>query len=166
MKQLSLFEPAQDPQPHHAHQTWQLYVDGAARGNPGPAGAGIFIKKGGEAVVKQGFFLGKKTNNQAEYLALILGLCQVFAKAHQNDTIHIFSDSELLVRQITGLYKVKDATLQRLYKRALGMLESRSYAVKHVMREKNATADAMANEGIDKKIHVPSSLQHYCDIAL
>lgn len=166
MKQLSLFEPAQDPQPHHVHQTWQLYVDGAARGNPGPAGAGIFIKKGGEAFAKQGFFLGKKTNNQAEYLALILGLCQVFAKAHQDDKIHIFSDSELLVRQITGLYKVKDATLQRLYKRVLGMLESRSYTVKHVMREKNSTADAMANEGIDKKIPVPSSLQHHCTIAL
>jgi len=73
MKQLSLFEPAQDSKPH-SRQTWQLYVDGAARGNPGPAGAGIFIKKGEEVVVKQGFFVGKKTNNQAEYFALILGL--------------------------------------------------------------------------------------------
>lgn len=165
MKQLSIFESTPekkvtDPQAIR----WQLYVDGAARGNPGPAGAGIFIKKAGEAFVKQGFYLGKKTNNQAEYLALILGLCQIGAQAHPNDTLQIFSDSELLVRQLLGIYKVKDAQLQLLYQRVLAMLAQRKYSVQHVTRDKNTVADALANEGIDKKIPVPTALQHFCHL--
>lgn len=165
MKQLSIFAAQDLEEPKREKVVWQLYVDGAARGNPGPAGAGIYIKKEEKAFIKQGFYLGKKTNNQAEYLALILGLCQLLSEAHPQDEIQIFSDSELLIRQIMGIYKVKDATLQRLYKRLMAMLESRLYVVKHVMREKNSIADALANEGVDKKIHVPLALQHYCNLA-
>src|ERR1700736_5606512 len=87
MKQMSLFSFPEKSNPEKPHNNpphlsadvvkWQLFVDGAARNNPGPAGAGIYILKNGTPFIKQGFYLGSKTNNQAEYLALVLGLCQL-----------------------------------------------------------------------------------------
>lgn len=136
---------------------WHLYVDGAARNNPGPAGAGLCLFKDGKAIVKKGFFLGSKTNNQAEYYALLLGL--FFAREHvtKQDRLEIFADSQLLVRQINGEYKVKDAELKLLQHAAFKLLMSFSYTIQHVMREDNAHADEMANTGIDKKVKIPDS---------
>src|ERR1700733_8346426 len=108
MEQLSIFH---DPELKKARE-WHLFVDGAARNNPGPAGAGIYIVCNGTAVAEQGYFLGVKTNNQAEYIALILGLCQIHAHIAQGDTVRIFSDSELLIRQLQGVYLIKNRELK------------------------------------------------------
>ena len=162
MKQASLFET--EPKPTTLVTEWHLYVDGAARNNPGPAGAGIYIAKLGEPVVKQGYFLGSKTNNQAEYMALILGICHAAELMSAHDTLKIFSDSELLIKQINGIYSVKNPQLRILHGRAKKILTPLSYTARHVLRERNAIADALANHGIDKKIKVPEHLAHHCQV--
>lgn len=159
---MTLFETEQKPV--NLAIEWHLFVDGAARNNPGPAGAGIYVTKGGEPVIKQGFFLGNKTNNQAEYMALILGICQVVGHMAPHDTLKIFSDSELLIRQIKGIYAVKNKELRILHERVKTLLSPLSYSVQHVLRERNAIADALANDGIDKKIKVPEHLAHHCQL--
>ncbi len=140
-----------------------IFIDGAARGNPGPAGVGIAISYHRKLVVEKGFYLGEKTNNQAEYTALIcaLVLAQDFCTKHHLAAPHfdIFSDSELLVRQIKGLYSVKNATLVQLKKHADKILNTVSYTITHVLREKNKVADKLANLGIDKKIKLPTTLE-------
>jgi ribonuclease HI len=161
MKQLSFFE---DSAPTTQAAAWHLFVDGAARNNPGPAGAGIYITKNGEPVIKQGFFLGNRTNNQAEYMALVLGLCQVRSLMQAQDKLHIFSDSELLIRQLQGRYAVKNKELRILFDRVKAMLVAIPHSVKHVMREQNTHADALANEGIDKKHPIPQDIAHLCRI--
>ncbi|MFA5306906.1 MAG: ribonuclease HI family protein [Candidatus Babeliales bacterium] len=147
-----------------APTTLTIFIDGAARGNPGPAGVGIAISYHRKLVVEKGFYLGEKTNNQAEYSALLcaLVLAQDFCTKHHLATPHfeIFSDSELLVRQIKGLYSVKNATLVQLKKHADKLLSTVSYTITHVLREKNKVADKLANLGIDKKIKVPILLSH------
>jgi ribonuclease HI len=160
MKQMSLFDT--NEKTLIAKAEWHLFVDGAARNNPGPAGAGIYVIKNGEPVLKQGFFLGDKTNNQAEYLALILGICQVKSLMQPDDMLRIFSDSELLIRQMKGLYAVKNKELRILHDRAKKMLVSVHYSVQHVARALNAIADSLANDGIDKKIKIPANLVHHC----
>lgn len=157
MKQLHLFEPDSEllpiqKTPSHAYT---VFVDGASRNNPGDAGAGIYIEKDGYPLEKRGFYLGVKTNNQAEYMALLLGV--FYAKKHLSptDTLSIVSDSELLVKQIKGLYRVKQAELQQLFLMAKQLLHSVTYSISHVLRENNIQADAMANYGIDKKIVPP-----------
>lgn len=137
---------------------WTLNVDGASRGNPGAAGAGIYLTCDKEVILEQGFFLGKKTNNQAEYLALLIGL--FFAKKYvsENDSLLILSDSQLLVRQMKGEYKVKDTQLRAMKEVALLLLQKvGSYDIEHVLRGKNSNADRMANYGVDKKVDVPKS---------
>ena len=92
-----------------------IHIDGAARGNPGPAGAGIYITHQNKPIIKKGFYLGQKTNNQAEYLALVLALLLIESWCVQEEIsqpyLSFFSDSELLVRQMTGIYKIKNSTL-------------------------------------------------------
>jgi ribonuclease HI len=138
--------------------TWKLSVDGASRNNPGPAGAGICLKRDNTFVERQGFFLGKKTNNEAEYLALLVGI--VYAKRHMDahDFLLIVSDSQLLIRQLQGAYKVRDAKLIPLYHAAMAELQGLQYGVEHVLRECNVDADEMANLGIDKKRALPSEV--------
>jgi len=143
---------------------WQLFVDGAARNNPGPAGAGIYILKNNDSVVKQGFFLESKTNNQAEYLALVIGICQVSSLMADADHLEIMSDSQLLVRQLAGRYAVKNKMLKILYDRIKQMLISISYTVRHVPRSENVVADHLANKGIDEKIPIPDELVHLCKL--
>jgi ribonuclease HI len=140
-----------------AVQRWQLFIDGASRNNPGLAGVGIFLLRNDEPVYKQGFFVGIKTNNQAEYLALLLGIIILKNYARGNDIVLINSDSELLVKQIKGEYRVKDQELQKLYRVALTLLHAISYDIGHVLREKNKVADALANAGIDQKVRIPES---------
>lgn len=153
MKQMSLFEQAEKKE--HIAQHWRLFVDGAARNNPGPAGAGIYLVKNDKSFLKKGFYLGKKTNNQAEYAALLIGLYFLKDQLGPEDHIDIISDSELLVKQFKGEYRVKHPELKPLHLLAKKMLTGIHYSIAHVLRENNLVADEMANKGIDNKIKLP-----------
>ncbi|MCX5922484.1 MAG: ribonuclease HI family protein [Candidatus Dependentiae bacterium] len=159
MKQLKLFD--NDPHEQSTKKTepahWKLFIDGASRNNPGPSGAGIYILKDSELFQKHGFYLGSKTNNQAEYFALLLGLFIVKQHMQLHDTIHIISDSQLLVRQIKGEYRVKNEDLKTLHKFAKHLLHEMHAQMFHVLRIDNQEADEMANYGIDKKVKPPQA---------
>lgn len=144
--------------------TWKLHIDGASRGNPGLAGVGIYITRDATVIVREGFFIGSCTNNQAEYTALLLGLCRLRMLVAPEDQVHIYSDSELLVRQIENRYRVQNVVLQRLHKRAHQLLQGMKYHIHHVLRENNRIADALANEGIDTTRAIPNDLQTACGI--
>ena len=160
MKQLNIFQSdAADSGAvkKKAHQ-WKIYVDGASRGNPGDAGAGIYVIKDNQFFAQYGFYLGKKTNNQAEYLALLLALFVLRAKVQPFlDIVHIISDSQLLIRQMQGEYKVKNEDLKVLYEIGKRWLTSWKVTLSHVLREENVEADEMANAGIDKKRKPPQA---------
>jgi len=160
MDQLSLFE-------YPANQViWQLYVDGASRNNPGPSGAGIYIVQDRHEVLRQGFFLGTCTNNQAEYIALLLGLCQIRElMATATDQLRILSDSELLVRHILGNYAVKHPALIPLYQKVKNFLHDLRYVIVHIPRSENAVADLLANEGIDQRHMIPTPLRIACGLS-
>jgi ribonuclease HI len=126
----------------------EVYVDGAARGNPGPAGIGVVIKDGPKLIEEIGAYIGKSTNNMAEYIALIRGLEEVLIRGYKSASF--FSDSELLVKQLNGEYKVKHENLVPLNYHVLTLVDRmKDFSIKHVRREMNAHADKMANEGID-----------------
>jgi ribonuclease HI len=126
----------------------EVYVDGAARGNPGPAGIGIVIKDGPKVLEEIGAYIGKTTNNMAEYLALIRGLEEVLIRGFKSASF--FSDSELLVKQLNGEYKVKHDNLVPLHYHVLTLIDRmKDFSIKHVKRDFNEHADKMANEGID-----------------
>ena len=130
----------------------RLYTDGAARGNPGPAGAGaVIISPDGHIVAKIGKFLGESTNNVAEYMGLILGLKR--AKAMGIKELDVYSDSELLVKQLAGDYAVKAEHLRPLHEEVRSLLGGFSeIQVRHIPREQNAQADAMSNRAIDERL--------------
>lgn len=156
MKQLNFFEASSEtPDAKASEIYWKLFVDGASRNNPGPAGAGLCIKKNEELFAQKGAFLGKKTNNQAEYLALLLGLFYVKKHINPEDLLLILSDSQLLVRQLQGAYRVKEPHLKPLFELAKLMLAHFNYDIAHVLREENTLADEQANKAIDKKTKVP-----------
>ncbi len=162
MRQQELFPQSptsQKDKKYSAHGTWQLFVDGAARNNPGPAGAGICLCKDGVECICEGYFLGKATNNEAEYQAMAIGLLLARRQAHEGDALEIFSDSELLVKQILGVYRVKKPELRVWHERVKKILLFFSYSIRHVVREKNMRADELANRGIDKKNMVPEEIQ-------
>jgi ribonuclease HI len=127
-----------------------LYTDGGARGNPGPAGAGVAIfDEKGKLVRKLSKFLGKTTNNQAEYQALILGLGKAIEM--EADEVSCFLDSELIVRQLQGKYKVKNDGLKPLFGEVLGLMNNfEKIEFRHILREKNKLADKLVNHAIDK----------------
>jgi ribonuclease HI len=128
-----------------------IHVDGGSRGNPGPAGAGVVIRgDDGALIFEAGFFLGRQTNNAAEYQALIRALERAGQRGEQPITIH--SDSELLVRQITGEYQVKSASLAPLYRQAQTLLvRVGRWSIRHVRREQNTRADELANLAMDAR---------------
>lgn len=128
-----------------------IYVDGGARGNPGPAGAGVVIRDdAGQALCEAGYYLGRQTNNAAEYHALIRALERAGREGSPAVTIH--SDSELLVRQLTGQYHVKSATLAPLFHQAqLLLLKMGRWTIRHVRREENQRADQLANLAMDQQ---------------
>lgn len=135
---------------------WTIFFDGAARGNPGQAGAGFVIMHGQRVIERAGFYLGTKTNNQAEYLALILGLCAAQVCIPTDQRLVICGDSQLLVRQFNGQYRVKNQQLQHLFRVACLLLDERTHTTfVHITRDKNSAADAMANLAIDKKLTIP-----------
>ena len=141
--------------------TWTVHIDGASRNNPGPSGAGIAIKKDGEPVILEGFHLGIKTNNQAEYLALLLALYFIKQYAKPTDIIRIASDSQLLVKQFQGIYRVRHEGLTPLHAIAHQLAKPFTIHMLHVMREDNILADALANKGIDSKKPIPADFKQF-----
>jgi ribonuclease HI len=129
-----------------------IYIDGASRGNPGMSGAGVFITNGeGKRMVEMSRYLGHKTNNEAEYKALLLGLKE--AKRLGGESIHIYTDSELIERQVKGLYRVKNLNLKVLHKMVIeNFKEFLSFEIEFIPREKNREADLLANQAIERKI--------------
>lgn len=125
-------------------------VDGGARGNPGPAAIGAVVQHpGGEVLEERGERIGTATNNVAEYKALLLGIER--ATELGASELELVGDSELIVRQVKGEYKVKDVTLRKLHgevKRALRPFEGR-WSIRHVRREYNAEADRLVNQVLD-----------------
>lgn len=128
-----------------------LYIDGAARGNPGPAGiGGVLFGASGERIQSFSEYIGETTNNIAEYSALIYGLERVLKIPGGADLIEIRSDSELLVRQLEGAYRVKNQNLKVFFSRVKTLLGRFKEAnISHISREKNAEADELANKAID-----------------
>ncbi len=129
------------------------FVDGAARGNPGKSGIGIAIRDGeGSLVEEHCAFLGTATNNVAEYTALITCLGIVARRFPACSELQVKSDSELLVRQMNGQYRVRDKNLQKLHAQVRGLLEGTQFkfSIAHIPREENSDADRLANRGIDE----------------
>jgi ribonuclease HI len=126
------------------------YVDGGARGNPGPAGFGVVITDHvGHKVAALSEYVGHQTNNFAEYSGLIAAL--QFAAQHPSRAVKVISDSQLIVNQIRGVYKVNHPALQELYRKASGLIAKLDwFSIQHVLREKNREADRLANEAMDK----------------
>lgn len=126
-----------------------LYIDGASRGNPGPAGLGVVVMDEKRKKLKELCrYLGETTNNIAEYSALIYGLEKVADFKAEQLTINM--DSELVVKQLNGEYKVKDPAIKSLFERALGILKNyKDFEIKHIDRAKNKDADKLANKAIN-----------------
>ena len=124
-------------------------VDGGARGNPGPAAIGVVVRNADGAVVESvGETIGRATNNVAEYRALLRGI--ELASAHGADEVELIGDSELIVRQVEGRYKVKHADMKELHATAKQMLAGfDSWSIRHVKRAQNADADRLVNEALD-----------------
>jgi ribonuclease HI len=129
----------------------KLYVDGASRGNPGEAGAGFYlVDEGGNELLKGMRFLGQMTNNAAEYSALILGLRGALEIG--GTSIKIYTDSELVAKQMKGIYTVRNRELRRLHGKAVALLAKfHSYDVISIRREDNKRADRLANKAIDAR---------------
>lgn len=129
-----------------------LYVDGASRGNPGQAGAGVSIRDSrGERVVELSRYLGHRTNNEAEYEALLLGLKE--AKQRGAKLLRIYTDSELIEKQVKGIYRVKEVRLKGLHQHVLKLLGKFSRVeIEAIPREKNKEADLLANRAIDTQL--------------
>ncbi len=136
---------------------WSFFIDGAARHNPGPAGIGIYgIDATGACICKKGFYVGKKTNNQAEYLALAIAAVlirkiQAALDLKRLPRILFISDSLLLVKQMQGHWSVKNDTIKCLIKFFRQEIGDCLISFKHVLREENTKADLLANHGIDAK---------------
>ncbi len=126
-----------------------IYTDGAARGNPGPAGIGIVIIKDGKVIKRYGKYIGKATNNQAEYQAVIFGLEK--AKALKAKKVDFYLDSELVTEQLNRKYKIKDKDLASLFIKVWNLsLDFKEINFYRVSREKNKEADKLANQAIDE----------------
>jgi len=143
----SLFSAPHAKAPEHC---LIAHSDGGARGNPGPAGFGVVIQdEAGRKVAALSQYLGHQTNNFAEYQGLIAAL--EYAIEHGHKALKVVSDSELLVRQIKGIYKVKNSTLQELRGRAKELIARLDwFSIDHALREHNREADELANEAMDK----------------
>ena len=130
----------------------RVYSDGAARGNPGPAGAGaVLTDSAGNVIARLGRYLGRQTNNVAEYEGLLLGLKHARELGYRE--VEVRADSQLLIRQLKGEYAVRHAGLKPLHAEALRVLRSFDrFDLRHVPREENALADEMSNRAIDEEM--------------
>jgi ribonuclease HI len=129
----------------------RIHIDGASRGNPGDAGFGVHVAgPDGTTLAELYGHLGRETNNVAEYQGLLHALR--WARARGTRRLEIFSDSELLVRQMSGRYRVKNARLQPLYREAAALVSGfEEVRLEHVPRERNKEADALANRALDER---------------
>jgi ribonuclease HI len=136
--------PKSAPAAHTAH------VDGGARGNPGPAGYGVAIQDAaGHPVAELSEYLGHRTNNYAEYQGLLAALHN--AVENHITALKVISDSELMVRQMKGIYKVRHPDLRKLYDEAQQLVRRlEHFEIRHALREHNQTADRLANEAMDR----------------
>jgi ribonuclease HI len=148
---LEIFQEVADYYGERQAGFWRLFCDGASRGNPGPAGAGAALFNPlGEIAAQLARYLGETTNNVAEYQALLLGLREAVRLGAKK--LQIFADSELLVRQLNGQYRVKAPHLLPLWRLAKTELQNfEAYTVSHVPRAENSLADDLANQGIDQR---------------
>lgn len=136
----------------HIHPPiYSLYTDGASRGNPGDSGAGIILKDSkGTTLKKIRKYLGRGTNNQAEYNALLLGLN--LAKGAGAKKLNVYLDSELVVKQVRGEYRVKNSEIKPLHQNVMKMIQAfDKIDILHIPREINGEADLLANQAIDLK---------------
>lgn len=135
----------------------RAWFDGAARGNPGEAGFGLVVESDGE-VEEHGGYLGRTTNNVAEYSGLLAAL--TWARRAGVEELSLFGDSELVVKQLQGAYKVKAPHLVPLFLRALALRrEIPRVVIRHVPRAENKRADLLSNRAIDERLPVPEWLQ-------
>jgi ribonuclease HI len=150
MRGGGLFGDAPPEAPATKHAAFQANIDGGSRGNPGPAAYGVVIRDGrGEIVARLKKYIGQNTNNVAEYFGLIAALD--YAQTHGVRALRIESDSELLVKQMRGQYKVKSGDLKPLFERAKKMAAAlESFRIDHVYREQNREADALVNQALDE----------------
>ena len=147
----SLFSQRGDSSRENPPQHYLIaHSDGGARGNPGPAAYGVVIQdQSGHKIAQLSEYLGRQTNNVAEYQGLIAAL--EYALQHGPKALKLVSDSELLVRQIKGIYKVKNATLLDLHGRAKELIAQLDwFSIGHALREHNTDADRLANQAMDK----------------
>lgn len=147
MKQSSLFEEKRTP----AQPAVIANIDGGARGNPGPAAYGVVVRNSkGEVLAELSDYLGLQTNNYAEYSGLLAAL--EYAVDEKHPSLKIFSDSELLVRQMQGRYKVNNLALQELFSRAQSLVRKlQHFSIEHVLRERNKEADRLVNKVLDER---------------
>lgn len=139
--------PVEAPRPQTA---LLAHIDGGARGNPGPSGYGVFLQDAQRKTIAElSHYLGRQTNNFAEYSGLIAAL--EYALQHGFVALRVCSDSELLVKQIKGIYKVRNERLRPLYERAQKLiLQLEDFRIEHVRRELNRDADRLANKAMDE----------------
>jgi ribonuclease HI len=136
--------------PNNASPNLTVHIDGGARGNPGPAGVGVVVSVDEQPVIERGFYLGETTNNVAEYTGLIRGVA--LAAELDPASVVFVSDSELMIKQVLGQYKVKAAHLKTLHTQAKAALaELPRWELLHVKRAMNQEADALANEAMDAR---------------
>ena len=124
---------------------YTMYIDGGSRGNPGPSGIGIVILNNNKSIKELYYYIGRTTNNIAEYSALIVGL--YYIEKHNLHPIDIFSDSLLLVNQINNIYKIKNIKLLKYYNEIMKYKDL--FNIYHISRDKNKKADELANLGMD-----------------
>jgi ribonuclease HI len=139
-----------EPEPEAKPVAWRANIDGGSRGNPGPASYGVVIRNPrGEVVARLKKYIGRSTNNVAEYYGLIAALD--YAQSNNIRALRIESDSELLVKQMRGQYKVKSPDLKPLFERARKMSAAiPAFGIDHVYREHNKEADALANQAMNE----------------
>ena len=134
-----------------------LFADGGSRGNPGPAASGaVLVDSGGGVLDEVGLYLGTATNNVAEWTALCIGLERAKERGYRRLAVRM--DSELVVKQMRGEYRVKHVDLQPLYRRAQGLLRSFEHVdIKHVPRKQNTLADSLVNQVLDQEASASAS---------
>jgi ribonuclease HI len=152
--QTTLLWPADSPV-QAPPKSITAFCDGGARGNPGPSGFGVYIEdERGQKLAELSEFLGIRTNNFAEYSGLLAAL--EFALRYDHPRLRVISDSELMVKQIKGQYKVKSPDLRPLFEEAKRRIEGLEFfQIQHVLRNKNREADRLANEAMDRGMKKP-----------
>jgi ribonuclease HI len=149
--QKSLFKETAEPRSESSANTVIANIDGGARGNPGPAAFGVIIRNPKDEIVEElSEYLGHQTNNFAEYSGLLAALD--YAVREKCPRLKVRSDSELLVRQMKGVYKVKNPALQELFRQAQALVRKlEHFSIEHVFREQNKDADRLVNEVLDNR---------------